>query len=111
MSRIVYNKLIRDRIPEIIERDNRKYAVVIIPPAEFDMALREKLVEEAQEAIKADDANLITELADIQEIILALMKLHRIDAVELETVRVHRLQKRGGFENRLKLLWTEQDFH
>jgi len=107
MSRIIYNKLIRDRIPEIIEQDNRKYAVAIIPPAEFDMALREKLVEEAQEAIKADDANLITELADIQEIILALMKLHRIDAVELETVRVHRQQKRGGFENRLKLLWTE----
>ena len=107
MSRIIYNKLIRDRIPEIIEQDHRKYAVVIIPLAEFDVALREKLVEEAQEAIKADDANLITELADIQEIILALMKLHRIDAVELETVRVHRQQKRGGFENRLKLLWTE----
>ena len=44
-----------------------------IPPAEFDMALREKLVEEAQEAINADDANLITELADIQEVRLDLM--------------------------------------
>ena len=107
MSRITYNKLIRDRIPEIIERDNKKYAVAIIPPVEFDIALREKLVEEAQEAIKADDDDLIAELADIQEIMLALLKLHEIDEVELENVRTQRFHERGSFEKRLKLLWTE----
>ena len=107
MSRIIYNKLIRDRIPEIIEQDNRKYAVAIIPPSEFDMALREKLVEEIHEAIRADDEHLIIELADIQEIMLALMKVHGIDAEELEAVREQRLHERGGFEKKLKLLWTE----
>ncbi len=107
MSRIIYNKLIRDRIPEIIEKTNHTYKVTLIPEDEFDNSLREKLVEEAQEAFTSDNESLITELADIQEIILGLMKLHEIMPEELESVRLFRLQERGGFEKRLKLLWTE----
>jgi predicted house-cleaning noncanonical NTP pyrophosphatase (MazG superfamily) len=107
MSRIIYNKLIRDKIPEIINQSNRNFEVTTIPDDEFDISLREKLVEEAQEAIKSNNDNLITELADIYEIILALIKIHGIKPEELETVRLHRLKERGGFKKRLKLLWTE----
>lgn len=107
MSRIIYNKLIRDKIPEIIQKDGRKYEVVVLADNEFDEALRNKLIEESQELNNADGKNLITELADVQEIILALMNFHGIEPDELEVVRSQRLQTRGGFEKRLKLVWTE----
>lgn len=107
MSRIIYNKLIRDKIPEIIQKDGKKYEVVVLQDSEFDEALRNKLIEESQEVIKADDETLLAELADLQEIILALMSFHGIEQEEFETVRLQRLQTRGGFEKKLKLLWTD----
>ena len=107
MNRIIYNKLIRDKIPEIIDHSKRKYEVIVLPDDEFEVALRDKLVEEAQEAIRAENSELITELADLQEIIFALMKVHKIDPTEFEAIRLQRLKTRGGFEKRLKLLWTD----
>lgn len=107
MERKVYNKLIRDRIPEIIEQDNRKCEVVVMPDDEFDNALREKLVEEAQEARQTGEAELIIELADLLEVMQALMKLHKIALAQLEAEQHKRHKSRGGFEKRLKLLWAE----
>ena len=49
-----YNKLVRDRIPEIIRRDGRNCEIATISEDEYLQALREKLVEEAQEAAEAD---------------------------------------------------------
>ena len=73
MTKITYNKLIRDRIPEIIEQDGKRYAVETMPPADYEKALLAKLVEEAQEAQQADEAHLKTEMADILEVIDALL--------------------------------------
>lgn len=107
MDKKIYNKLVRDRIPEIITRSNRQLEVKTMTPAEFEVALREKMVEEAAEAREADVAHLVTELADIQEVMQALMQLHGITPEALQQEQENRRLERGGFEQRLKLLWTE----
>jgi predicted house-cleaning noncanonical NTP pyrophosphatase (MazG superfamily) len=107
MSRIVYNKLVRDRIPEIIAQSGKTYGVESMSPEEFERGLLEKLIEEARETQQADDTQLKTELADLQEVIEALLVLKGISRQALRTEQRSRRRERGGFKKRLKLLWTE----
>ncbi len=107
MTRITYNKLIRDKIPEIIEQDGKRYAVTTMNLVEYEKSLLEKLVEEALEAQKADDAHIKTELADILEVIDGLLEIKGISRQAIRSEQHRRRSERGGFEKRLKLLWTE----
>jgi predicted house-cleaning noncanonical NTP pyrophosphatase (MazG superfamily) len=107
MSRIVYNKLVRDRIPEIIAQNGKTYGAESMSPEEFERGLLEKLIEEAREAQQADDTQLKTELADLQEVIDALLVLKGISRQVLRAEQRSRRRERGGFKKHLKLLWTE----
>ena len=107
MDKKPYNKLIRDKIPEIIAQSNRQMEVTTLTVSEFENALRDKLVEEATEAKDADASQLIKELADIQEVMQALMRLHSITPDMLQREQERRRLERGGFERRLKLIWAE----
>ena len=102
-----YNKLVRDRIPEIIRSGGKRCSIETMPEAEYRQALLQKLVEEAQEARQATLDELITELADLQEVIAALLAAWHISPEKVQQIQVQRHAKRGGFEQRLKLLWTE----
>lgn len=107
--RIEYGKLIRDRIPEIIRQDERRYSVERMSEEEYIQALKDKLVEEAQEAARAKPEELVKELADLYEVIDSLMAAHRIDREVVLAEQGRRRQSRGGFNQRLRLLWTEKD--
>jgi predicted house-cleaning noncanonical NTP pyrophosphatase (MazG superfamily) len=102
-----YNKLVRDRIPEIIARDDREYEVVTMSEPEYREALRKKLVEEAEEVAAADHEKLKTELADVYEIMDALMSAYGIDRETVLAEQERRRAERGGFAKRIQLLWTE----
>ena len=102
-----YNKLVRDRIPEIIEASSKRCGIETMPETEYRQALLEKLVEEAQEAHQAAPDELITELADLQEVIAALLAAWHISPEKVQQIQDQRRAERGGFEQRLKLLWTE----
>jgi predicted house-cleaning noncanonical NTP pyrophosphatase (MazG superfamily) len=102
-----YNKLIRDRIPEIIRSSGKQCEVVIMNEADYEAALRDKLVEEADEARHAEEGHLLTELADIQEVIHSLLQLHGIAYEQLEAEQRRRNSERGGFTNRFKLICTD----
>jgi len=107
MNRKEYNKLIRDRIPEIIRDSGRKYEVIEMSEEEYLQALRVKLLEEAQEAFKADSQELVTELADLFEVIDALIEVCSIARESvLEKQRIRKIE-RGGFTKKLKLLWAD----
>jgi len=69
-----YHKLVRDRIPEIIRKSGNECEVVILSDAEYCQALRQKLMEEAGEAAEANGEDLVAELADLYEVIDALMR-------------------------------------
>ena len=103
-----YNKLVRDRIPEIIRSGGKQCGIETMPEAEYRHALLQKLVEEAQEARQAAPDELITELADLQEVIAALLAAWHISPEKVQQIQDQRRMERGGFEQRLRLLWTEE---
>ena len=102
-----YDKLIRDRIPEIMDEAGVDYEIETLDEADFERALRTKLLEEASEAAEAMvRADLVKELADLQEVAATLMALVGIETDEVERIRAQRRRDRGAFERRLLLKST-----
>jgi predicted house-cleaning noncanonical NTP pyrophosphatase (MazG superfamily) len=102
-----YHKLIRDRIPDIIRDSGRECGIETMPAVEYRVALLRKLVEEATEAAEAEPEKLKTELADLYEVIDAIMAAYDLNREAVLAEQRIRHVERGGFEKRLRLLWTE----
>ena len=100
MSVIEYNKLVRDKIPQIIEADNKKCSVRILDDVEYLRMVDAKLDEELAEYHK--DQN-IEELADLLEVSRAVVIARGYSLEDLERVRTEKAAKRGGFEKRILL--------
>ncbi|TDC87390.1 hypothetical protein E1285_20685 [Actinomadura sp. 7K507] len=93
-------KLVRDRIPEIIRAAGRLPETRVAGPDEHGALLRAKLYEEAGEYAASGDP---AELSDLLEVVHALAALHGITPVELEERRAAKAAERGGFSDRLVL--------
>ena len=104
---VEYHKLVRDRIPEIIRSQGETCEVSILDEDDYARALREKLIEEAKEAADAFEGHLITELADLREVMDALMRHYHILPNTVQREQEQRRVERGGFDKRLKLHRTE----
>lgn len=102
-----YNKLVRDRIPELIQKSGYDYDMTTLSEAEYRQALRDKLLEEAQEVAEASDRELVHELADLLEVVAALMESYGIEDERVLLEQDHKRAEKGGFEHKIKLLWTE----
>lgn len=107
MVRKEYNKLVRDRIPNILTSQQVKFGVEPMTQTEYCQALRQKLIEEAQEAAKAGEDTLVTELADLWEVIDATLVAYGIQRNQVLACQMQRRMERGGFSQKLRLLWTE----
>jgi predicted house-cleaning noncanonical NTP pyrophosphatase (MazG superfamily) len=110
MVRVEHNKLIRDRIPEVIERDGKMFATVKMSEQDFRAALLLKLSEEAEEIVLAAQRSpeqLELELADLLEVIDAITAEFKIDEDRVLRLKESRYNERGGFTKRLKLLWVQ----
>ena len=105
-SHKTYNKLVRDRIPEIIAAEGRQYATETMADAEYRHALLVKLVEESQEIAEADGEDLLKELADLYEVLDAVIAAFSLREDTVRAVQQQRRKERGGFNKRIKLLWT-----
>ena len=103
-----HNKLVRDKIPSIIE-ENGEYALTrTLTDEELDAALSEKLLEEATEIINATKKEEITEeLADLLEVIYAKAKVNGIRFLDVELARQRKKAQKGGFEDKVFLIRTE----
>ncbi|MCH5195630.1 MAG: nucleoside triphosphate pyrophosphohydrolase [Oscillospiraceae bacterium] len=97
---IEYNKLIRDKIPEIIEASGKKCITEEMNTDTYIQYLDRKLNEELAE-YQADKS--LDELADLLEVIYAVVVARGYSVEELEQVRKEKAEKRGGFEKRLRL--------
>jgi predicted house-cleaning noncanonical NTP pyrophosphatase (MazG superfamily) len=93
-----YNKLVRDKIPEILDKKGISYEKRIAFPEEYKVELIKKLVEEVQEFSQAGDPE---ELADVVEVIEALKQLFEYS--DTETIRQKKRKERGGFDERIIL--------
>lgn len=106
MKIIKYRKLVRDRIPEIIEASGKTCVTEVLPDEEYLKMVDAKLDEELAEY--HNDQN-IEELADLLEVIYAATLAHGYSIDELESVRAEKAAKRGGFEKKLLLLEVQED--
>ena len=104
------NKLVRDRIPEIIRAAGNDCKAEVLSDEEYRIALREKLVEEAKEAASAEDGEtMMTELADLYEVVTALMAAYKISPEDVRSKQMWRREERGAFRKRIRLLETKQE--
>ena len=106
MNTLVYNKLVRDRIPEIIEASGKSCTTEILSDTEYLRMLDAKLDEELAEYHQ--DQN-IEELADLLEVIRAAAIAHGYTIEDLEGVRAEKAAKRGGFEKRILLVEVQEE--
>lgn len=105
MSMIKYDKLVRDRIPEIIVSSGKACTTRILQDDEYLEMLDAKLDEELAEYHR--DRN-IEELADLLEVICAAAAARGYTEEELTRVRREKLEKRGGFAKRILLVEVEE---
>ena len=97
---IKYDKLIRDKIPEIIEQSGKKCIVEVMDNDTYIEYLDQKLNEELAE-YQQDKS--VEELADLLEVIYAVAVARGYSVEDLERIRVEKAEKRGAFEKRLLL--------
>ncbi len=106
--RTYHDKLVHDAIPAIIRAAGGTCVTARMDEREHRRALLDKLVEEARDAAAADPRDLVAELADLCEVIDAVLDSHGIAREALRAEQARRRAERGGFTQRLRLLWTEE---
>ena len=106
MRTIVYHKLVRDRIPEIIENSGKTCSTSILSESEYIKMLDEKLNEEL---LEYQESKSIEELADLLEVVRAVAAARGSSIEEVERIRLDKAAKRGGFEKRILLLEVQED--
>lgn len=102
----VYNKLIRDKIPSIIEASGKRANVEVMSDKEYERALDAKLSEELNEYNENKDIN---ELADLLEVIYAIVEHKGLSIEEFEKIRLNKKEERGGFKEKLLLYNVENN--
>ena len=96
----VYNKLVRDNIPEIMIQNGAKPVTRILTDEEYLIELNKKLLEEVKEYLESEN---IEEIADIEEVLLAILNVKGITRDNLEEIRKTKTLKRGAFNKKIFL--------
>ena len=101
-----YNKLVRDKIPQIIERnEGRSCKFKILNDEEYIAELNKKILEEVNEYIESGE---IEELADLEEVLRAILDSKDMSYEEFEKIRQEKVNKRGAFKDRIYLEGLEE---
>lgn len=103
MGQKQYNKLVRDRIPELLKQQGKTCETVVLSDREYNEKLKEKLKEEVEEFIKAKPDKLASEIADVLEVLYALAEHKGISEAELDFTRQMKKKQRGSFSRKLLL--------
>jgi predicted house-cleaning noncanonical NTP pyrophosphatase (MazG superfamily) len=105
-----YNKLVRDKIPDIILSSENQCEIAILSNSEYIQALKEKLLEEVREVYESNSREeFLLEIADLYEVIDTFLVAQNIEREEVLKKQKQRREERGGFQKRICLLWTEKD--
>lgn len=100
-----HNKLVRDKIPKIIESRWENAITRILDDSEYSIELKKKLLEEVNEFLESDNDS--EELADILEVVYALWEKWWIWKEWLEKIRQEKATKRWWFKNKIYLIETK----
>lgn len=106
MKRIEYRKLVRDRIPDVIEAGGRTAVTDRIAPGEMQAALDQKLREETEEYL---EAHSVEEMADVLEVLHGIAFHAGIGWSRVEEERLRKKEERGGFEKGIRLIEVREE--
>lgn len=101
MNSIHYDKLVRDKIPEVIQQAGKQPITDILSQVDIAAALDRKLMEEVQEYLESGS---VEEMADVLEVLHGIVFHKGISWDEVESARIHKRDERGGFEKGIRLL-------
>lgn len=104
---IVFNKLVRDRIPEIIKASGDECDYRIASKQEFRVLLNQKLREEAEELI---DNPCAEEIGDVLEVVETIARLNAIGLEDIKADKIKKKKERGGFNSRVVLENTTNNY-
>ena len=100
-----YNKVVRDKIPEIIEESGKKFNIKQLDDESFLAEIEKKLSEEVNEYTESKD---VEELADLLEVIYRISELRGVNSDELDKIRKDKAEKRGKFTDNVFLMDVEK---
>ena len=103
---MLYCKLVRDKIPEIIKASGKDAVTCILLDKEYAIFLERKLDEEIREYHESKD---VEELADILEIIISLAEIKGYKFSDLYDIRTQKAKEKGVFSNKIFLISVSED--
>ena len=96
----VYNKLVRDRIPDVLNKANKKYTYHIATDEEFLIRLKDKIIEELEELYENPS---VEEMADVFEVLYTLGKELKLDIAAVNTTMFKKGLAKGRFKEKIIL--------
>lgn len=105
MKKKIYHKLVRDKIPNILDNDGVKHKTHVVKGRKYGWYLKRKLLEEFNEFMVNPSAE---ELADILEVLEYLRKFYNIDLSEIKECKDKKKKERGGFDKGIILDWVKE---
>lgn len=99
-----YNKLVRDKIPEIIKNNGEEPIIEILDDIRYKEELEKKLYEEYLEVINSEGLDRLEELADLLEVIKALAKIENKQLEDIIDIANKKTEKRGTFNDKIYLI-------
>jgi predicted house-cleaning noncanonical NTP pyrophosphatase (MazG superfamily) len=103
--KIPYNKLVRDKIPQLIEESGRKQTSRVLNEGEYINALIDKIIEEIEEFRASGEEE---EIADVYEALDCLVKLKGYEPMHIDYIRLIKREARGSFKERILLIDVEE---
>ncbi|HEK9099875.1 nucleoside triphosphate pyrophosphohydrolase [Bacillus pfraonensis] len=105
-----HNKLVRDRIPEIIKHNGKTPITRILNDKEYIEEVGKKIGEELTEYLEAESKDhKVEELADLLELINTLAQHEGVTLEDVEKIREQKAEQRGGFQERIFLVEVHDD--
>ena len=104
-----YNKLVRDKIPDIIRSNGEEPITRVLSEEEYKIELEKKLQEELNETLQATGSDRIEELADMLEVMTSLAEVEGKTLDDIIATRNKKKEERGGFQKRLYLSGVKED--
>ena len=110
MKKIHYNKLIRDKIPQVMDKKGARYSVKKLKAPAFEQELYKKVGEEASGLLAAKNRQELTsELADVIEVLEEIRRFKKIKPSCIIDERKKNMLRKGGFKKRFYLAWAEDN--
>jgi len=90
-------KLVRDKFPDLVKKAGEKREFSKCSQKEYIQILKEKILEEAIELYLAQGECNESDLADIQELIYAIIKEFNISKAKLDNIRQGKVKEKGKY--------------